>query len=201
MHDLKQRYDAMVAERILLEQEKQEKKKKLYKIQRQIDKLIQARIVMVQVAKLTQENFKDHIESLVNLAVQSVFGERYTFQLQFAEGGKPEASPIIMENNKPLDPKQEMGGSIIDIISFAFRVVLWSIESKRSRNIFILDEPFRFCGDYIWQAGEILQKLSKELGFQVIIITHEQEKLYEYVDRMWKVTRKRKRSKVQLIKG
>ena len=45
---------------------------------------------------------------------------------------KLECRPVVMEGDYEYTAKDEMGGGIIDIISFAFRVVLWSLESPLS---------------------------------------------------------------------
>jgi ABC-type lipoprotein export system ATPase subunit len=74
----------------------------------------------------------------------------------------------------------------MDIIAIAFRIVLWSIEVPRSRALLILDQPFPNCGSLIVRAGAMAKELSKELGMQLIIITHE-KKLVQIADRSWEI--------------
>jgi len=146
-----------------------------------------ARWVFSEVSQLTQDRFKKHVESLVTMAIRAVFDRPFTFELVFEwKRNKMECRPIIMENGNEFDPENDMGGGIVDIIAFALRIVLWSLESPRSRNIIILDEPFRFVGDYAALAGKMLKEVSHMLGIQFLMITHEEE-LAEIADKAYKV--------------
>ena len=67
----------------------------------------------------------------------------------------------------------------------------------RSRNIFILDEPFKFCGDLTLKAAIMLKKLSQKLNFQVLLVTHNEE-LKQICDRVWFINQ-RKYSRVKVL--
>lgn len=181
--------------------DRREARKEIKLLQKDIDNHIKARTLLTQVGKLTQDKFKRRVESLVTLAIQSVYDRHYKFELKFEEkNNQITCTPIIKDGEQELQPKDEMGGGIIDIISFALRIVLWSMENPRSRNFFILDEPFKWTGALISKAGEMLKRLSSELNFQVVVFSHDDE-LIDICDRVWRITHNGIRSKVNLIKG
>lgn len=127
---------------------------------------------------MTQEKLKARVDALVTLAISSIFDRPFTFDLQFErKRGRVECTPRIMEGDKEYIPKEDVGGGIIDITSFAMRVVLWSIENPKARNLFILDEPMKFVGKglLLERAGNVLREIADRLGVQLIVVTHESE--------------------------
>lgn len=166
----------------------------------------QARWILTEAAQLTQSRFKERVESLVTMAIRSVFDRPFIFRLEFErKRNKMEVAPIVVEmvNGEERvyeDPKDDMGGGIIDIISFAFRIVLWSLENPRSRNVIILDEPMKYMGKLIFLGGQVLREISHKLGFQLIIVTHDDE-LIEIADRSYEVSHDGNRSVCKLVKG
>ena len=149
---------------------------------------------------MTQNRFKTRVEDLVTLAIQSVFNRDFKFELIFEQKrNKFECRPVIMEGDSEYVPKDDMGGGILDIIAFALRVVLWSLENPRSRNLIILDEPMRFVGRALVQsAGNMIKEISHRLNIQILLVTHEME-LTELGDCVYKVTHVGGLSKVENI--
>jgi len=169
-------------------------KKKKTKIKRkkevsaELTDTIEAREIINKSLDITHRRIKVRIDALLTLAINSVFDRPFSFELLIEKKyNRISCTPIIKEGEVEYIPKDDMGGGIIDIISFAFRVVLWSLEHPRSRNVFVLDEPLRFVGrDTINQAGQVLAELSHRLDFQLIIVTHEKE-LESIADSIYKV--------------
>jgi len=149
---------------------------------------VTARLVLVEVSRQTQAHLKTIIENLVNLCLKSVFSDReFEFKADFQiKRNKMECEFLVYENGHEFSPKDEMGGSILDIISFALRIILWSLEKPRSRNVIIMDEPFKFTGKLITKAVQMVKELSNKLGIQFIINTHSDELIY-IADRSWHV--------------
>ncbi len=174
-------------------------------LQRQIDRFIKARWVLVEVAKHTQERFKKRVETLVTMAIKSVFDRPYGFELIFErKRNKLEARPVIYEitsqKKKILyeDPEEDVGGSMVDIISFALRIVLWSFEKPRSRDVILLDEPLKNMGRLISLGGRVLREVSHWLVVQLVIITHDEE-LKEIADRTFIVKHNGEYSEVKRV--
>lgn len=79
------------------------------------------------------------------------------------------------------------------------RIASWSMERPRTRNVIILDEPFKFLSEnYQDQASSMLKELSSRLGLQFIIVTHEPI-LASYADRTFEVRVRKGKSKVKQL--
>lgn len=153
--------------------------------------LLLARDIISAEAEQAQANFKFRINSLVTMVIRSVFAQRdLEFMLTMErKANRLEAKPIIMEGKEEYDdPKRDVGGSLIDLISFALRIVLWSMQKPKTRPVFILDEPFKQIGkgQMLYRTGAMLREISRKLGLQLIIITHEPQ-LQEIADRAFLV--------------
>lgn len=181
------------------------KTKKIDSNLNKVDVLTQAKWIITETQKTTQERFKDRVEKLVTMAIKSVYDRPLGFELIFErKRDKLECRPVIHEiqnNNKEIyeDPENELGGGIIDICSFALRIVLWNMEKPKSRNVIILDEPGKNLGDLIPLFGAMLREVSHGLKFQLIIITHDQA-IMEIADRAWHVEHDGTESHVVMVK-
>jgi DNA repair exonuclease SbcCD ATPase subunit len=150
---------------------------------------IEEALVYAQVvAKQTQEKVKFQLEDIVNLALKAVYGDAYRFEMEFnLKRGNSEASIVLWKGQQRIeDPMGSCGGGVCDILSFALRIALLVI-SKNDR-VLIMDEPFKFISADVKQdAIEIIKRISKDLGVQIICVTHDQE-LIECSDRIFKVS-------------
>ena len=148
-----------------------------------------AQKVIQLVAQETQEQLQFQISDLVTLALSSVFGEEMEFGVEFVlKRNKSEAELFFIKNGERVNPMDEAGGGVIDIASFALRVCMWGLQSPRSRNVLILDEPFKHLSrDLVIKAGETLQKISEKLNLQIIIISHE-KRIIQCANKVFRVT-------------
>jgi len=207
-YELKKKLNAFSEDIDELIWKKKELKKKLKRktirrrvVKKNLKNNLKAREIINKVVDITHHNLKERIDSLVTLAVKSVFDRNFTFELFMQKKyNRIICTPIIKEDGNEYFPKDEMGVGIIDIISLALRVVLWSIEDPRSRNIFVLDEPMKFVGKgvILKRVGKILSELSSRLAFQLLIVTHERE-LSEISDRAYHVEYANKMSNLTII--
>ena len=164
----------------------------------ELEELIETRYVLTEVSKATQKQFKEQIESLVTMAIESVFTDRdFGFMLKFEQkANKIVCEPLITEHGEEFTPKDELGGGMVDIISFALRIVLWTMESPQRRNLLIFDEPFKFTGELSKLAGQMMKELSHRLEIQMIMITHDKS-LADIADKAWEVKHDGKFSTVE----
>jgi DNA repair exonuclease SbcCD ATPase subunit len=162
-------------------------KNKLEKYNSEILDMIEARNIVSEAARITQQQFKLLVEELVTSAINAVFPNKdYKFVMQFVlQNNRPQINLLVQDGeNEPYVPKDEQGGGLLDIISFALRVVLWSLEKPRSRNTLIMDEPFRWTGNLTELAANMMKEISKKLELQIIMVTHD-ERLMEIADKSW----------------
>lgn len=151
--------------------------------------LLKARFVIAEVAKQTQHKFVQYVENMGTLAIKTVFDRDFRFLVNFEiKRNKSECMLLIQEGDQePFIPSAELGGGVLDVISFALRIILWSLQNPRTRNTILLDEPFRFLGDLTPLAGTMLKELSRKMNIQFIVTTHSSE-LAEFADRSWNVS-------------
>ena len=201
--NLRIRYEKLKTKREVLEGELRSKSVNLLTIQEKYANLVKARWILTEVVKETQIRFKAKVESLTTMAIQSVFDRPFKFVLEFErKRNKLECRPVVMEGESEFVPKDDMGGGIIDVISFALRVVLWSLQQPRSRNTLILDEPMKYVGkgELLDRAGQMLREVSHSLGIQLILVTHEPQ-LADIADIAYMVEHVKGKSVVKMIKG
>jgi DNA repair exonuclease SbcCD ATPase subunit len=152
------------------------------------------------IAKEMQKEAKEHIENIVTIAIQTVYEYPYTFKLLYEDKrGAVSCTPLVVDGDNEFQPKDAMGGGMLDVIGFALRITLWSMQNPRSDNIFFMDEPFRFAGKLSARVGLMLRRLAKKLNFQVLLVTHD-DSLIDICDKVWAIRHKRY-SRISLIKG
>lgn len=200
--DLEDRYKVLKHRRAFARSEFRKAKKDVSFYKKRLLELEKIRWVFMEVSRKTQDEIKERIEHLITLAIRSVFEREFTFKLVLQnKNNRVYAIPTIIDGEHEFtDIKEDLGGGMIDIISLAFKIVLWSLESPKKRNLFIVDEPFRFTGKLVKKAGYMLKYLASELNFQVIMVSHDDE-LIDICDRVYGVTHNGKHSVVTLLKG
>jgi DNA repair exonuclease SbcCD ATPase subunit len=167
-----------------------------------LEDFARAQVFFSELAEQTQRQFREQVERLATAAVHSVFDRPYQVKLvSERKRGRMETEILIVENGEEFQPRGEMGGSMVDLLSFAMRIVLWSLQSPRSRNTFILDEPLKFLGtgERLQHAGQMLSEIARSLQIQLIIVTHEPE-LAELAETAYQVTHDGTESHVHLLK-
>ena len=182
----------------ILELEESVKEKQEFK-----ESLVKARTVIIEAQKVTQEWFKEYLENLVTLGLKIVFEDRnYSFKVEFGDRvDRMEVKLFVMDGDDKLDLKSDLGGGVVDVVSFILRIALWSIMETKTRAIFILDEPFKFLGrELLPKVGEMLRELVRKLSIQIIMITHEKE-LSTIADRAYLITHNGRYSEIKLLDG
>jgi len=162
----------------------------------EISVCVEAKQVLSVVATATQKKFVDYIESLVTVALQSVYGPDLKFVVKTKEN--LECLLLVQEGDRePFSPEEEMGSGVLDIASLALRVAMWGIKKPASRNFIYLDEPMKAIGkgEMLESAIEMIRKISEELGIQFIINTHEPT-IAKLADRSFSTTKEKMVSKV-----
>jgi len=203
LQELKEQFNSLVAKRNYILEELDKDKATLLETEILYKDYFEAREVVNTVIKLTQDNFKGKVEPLVTMAIRSVFEKPYDFELRFEKKrNQLECRPVLIKDGNEETPKTDLGGSVVDIISLALRVILWAVEKPRSRNMILLDEPMKNIGqgEELILAGQIMRDISSDLDLQIIVITHSQE-FGEIADTVYKVTNDGIESSVELVKG
>lgn len=183
----------------LLQKQLQTNKEKKSELEKRIQAIELAQSLIQTVAGETQNQLKDQIEDIVNTGLDLLFPETYIFKMDFISArGKTECD-IYLQNYDGcrVDPLQDNGGGLADIVSFSLRLACWTISS--SDNLIVLDEPFKFLSmDLRPLAGELLQTLSHKLNLQIIMVTHDKE-MIDIADNLFEVQKNFKTEKSIVI--
>lgn len=157
----------------ILEQQKQLTKKidertKLYQDCEEAQNIVQ------QVAKMTQETAHQKIASLVTKCLRDIFGDPYEFKIVFEQKrGKTEAKCVVVRDGMTLNPMEEAGGGVVDVLAFALRLTSLLLRRKAIRKFLVLDEPFKFVSkEYRERVASLLLELSHELDVQLVLVSH-----------------------------
>jgi DNA repair exonuclease SbcCD ATPase subunit len=159
----------------------------------------EAREIIRKVGAETQSQLTFHIKDIVSLALDSVFDSPYTFGIDFVQRrSKTECDLYFERDGNRIDPLTASGVGAVDIASFALRIASWSMARPRTRNVIILDEPFRFLSEnYQEQASLMLREISQRLGIQFLIVTHSLT-LTTSADRIFEVSIRKGVSQVKI---
>lgn len=184
-------YNALLKSKEVIKQDIKETKISLIRHQK-------AREILKEVGLQTQRELEYHISSITSLAMQSVFvNDPYDVVIEFVQRrNKTECDILFSRNGEKSKPIDSAGGGAVDVAAFALRIASWSMQSPKTRNTIILDEPFRFLSaDNQERASKMIKEISDRLGIQFIIITHE-ETLTTYGDKIFNVSIKKGKSKI-----
>ena len=139
-------------------------------------------------ANAAQEQVAGVISTIVTSALHIVNGTEYEFKVRFVRRrNSTEADLVLFKNGHEVDPLGNSGLGVADIIAISLRAGFIIMEGKRDKFL-SLDEPTAALrvGRQVL-AGEMLQGLCRELGFQILLTTHSVE-LAECADRAFHVT-------------
>lgn len=140
---------------------------------------VKAREVIRQVGLKTQRQLSYNISEITTMALNAVLDDPYDLELEFVERRNKTECDIWLtrrDRRTSADPDDGfVGGGAIDIAAFALRVASWSMQRPRSRNVLILDEPFKHLkGEHINRKMlEMLREVSRRLGVQIIMVSDE----------------------------
>lgn len=152
----------------------------------------QAREIVRTVGLITQKQLSFHISDITSLALEAVFDNPYSLCTDFVQRrNKTECDLYFVRNGEKMDPLSASGGGAVDVAAFALRIASWSMARPRTRNVIILDEPLRFLSaDLQERASAMIKEVSKKLGIQFILITHN-DILASYADKTFRVSIKK----------
>jgi len=131
-----------------------------------------ALILIQEIAQVTQTLLQDKVTKLVNLAIRSVFDAPPEFIMQITtKRNRTECELLFQEQGILAKPIESAGGGLLDVVSFALRVVMWTF--SKQDNVLILDEPFKFVSPNLApKVSEMVCEISKKLNLQIIMVSH-----------------------------
>ena len=130
-------------------------------------------------AVLCQTRCQERISNVVTRCLTAVFPDsKYKFRLVFEEKrNQTEARCVLTDaSGNEYDPVESTGGGVMDVVAFGLRLACLMLQRPAPEKILILDEPARFLSkQYRGNFVDLLDSLAKELGVQIIAVTHVPE--------------------------
>ncbi len=187
-----------------IQNDKEVLEKEVEKYRSEIKYSEEAQAIIQQVSRITQDQLRYHISELVSLAMKSIFANPYELNVQFVvRRGKTEADlSFVRDGDEIFDPVNNTSGGAVDVASLALQLSLWTLQTPRSLNTIFLDEPLKWLkgGDLPERGAMLIREISRELGLQIIMISHN-PKLIENADRIFEVQKTKGISIVKTIEG
>ena len=186
--DLRIYLERLQGKRVLLKKQLTGERSKLQNNKTELYKYEKARQLIKEVAKITQEQITFHISDVTTMALESVFNNPYSLEIEFVERrNKMECDLYFVRKDERINPLEASGGGAVDVASFALRIASWSLSQPLITKTIILDEPMRFLSvNYQEKASTMVRELSRQLNIQFIIVTHETT-LTAYADNIFEV--------------
>lgn len=193
-------YLTIKAESKLLNQKIEQNQKRIADLEEELKINDETQQILFQSIKIINQEFKEKLETMATIAIKKIFQRNLELKVEYVEKAYGiETRLLILENSLLLDLQDDMGGSIIEVISLIIRLILRDMAKSKSRKTIILDEPFRWAGRLIELIAQIIKEFSVQYNLQFIIFTHD-EALEDIADRIFKIDRQDKISKVTIIK-
>lgn len=143
------------------------------------------------VQKVTRDKIKEGFETIVTHALNYIFeSDKYAFELVFGRRGNLQELNFAVktpDKDEALNPLDTDAGGVLNIISFALRIVLMEVANPKVQGFILSDESFaNLSEDHIERASQFLKEINKKMGRQIIAISH-QEKMIDSADKLIEV--------------
>jgi DNA repair exonuclease SbcCD ATPase subunit len=190
--ELEMIWNRMDAEKKRLEKDLRMLEEKRTQLEEELNYHNVASEVLGNVAIFLQEQAQKSLSTLCTKALKAVFGIGYDCRLEFIRKRNQVECylKLISPTGDILDPEDQVGGGVLDLLSFSIRMACWSISNPRPEPFFVLDEPFRQVSESnIEKAGEFLRRISDQLGVSILLITHS-DRLAQVADTVYLIEKK-----------
>ena len=135
--------------------------------------------LLAVVQKVSQAKIKEGFEGIITHALQYVFENESSFELEFGRRGNLQELDFNLKKpgfEEAYDILDTESGGVIDIVSISLRLVLMEINTPKINGFLLIDEPFTGVSkdeDYLPRARDFVQGIQQKLKRQIIIISHE----------------------------
>jgi len=183
----------LLAERRIQKKSVRKWKNRLQKKKEELAELEKLQLLFQTAVKTLYSTLSTKLGDIVTEGLNIVFPETgYIFKIEFVEKRNTVEANIYLEDRDgyTYHPVKDVGGGIADFVSLLLRIAY--IMLSKYDNILIADEPGKFIDrERISDAACFLDKILKELDFQIVMITHIPE-FTEKAGTVYKVTKKGK---------
>lgn len=149
------------------------RKQRLEEIKTETEEVLKSISVCQSVATEVQKQLSVKIDTIVNLGLKTIFGDEYTFKLEYVPArGKTEVEfNLYNKDGKLIDPMLQSGGGLVDLLTLCLRIAVYNI--SHVDNVICFDESMKFLSKgYREKGAELIHTLSERLDLQFIEVTH-----------------------------
>jgi ABC-type glutathione transport system ATPase component len=147
----------------------------LAEARRHLEAAREAQAVLQRVAQAVQELAHHKLAAVAGRCLKAVFPhDPYGFRFAFErKRGRTEARPLFTRGGHELAPR-DVGGGTKEVTALALRLGVLTLSRPRPRAFVALDEPFTAVrGHAQARVRQLLLALADELGFQIVLVPHE----------------------------
>lgn len=172
--DCKKKLQELAVKRAALSSTLEERKRRGSEIRSELEVVSESQKFVQAVAGAVQSELSLKIDGIVNLGLAACFPS-YSFKTEYVPSrGKTEVLFEVFDNEGKIDPMNQCGGGLVDVLCFCLRMAVYSISNVN--NVIVLDEPFRFLSRNLRpKAAELLSMICGKLDLQIIEVTHIDE--------------------------
>ncbi len=175
--ELRKKTDRLLADFRHARRNVKEETQRLEEAEKSVASALEAQSILQGIAETVQNQAHQRIASVVTRCLEAVFGDGLEFRIRFEQRrGRTDAVLLFVKNGEEIDPIEASGGGVIDLAAFSLRLACLTMSMPRKRKVLIFDEAFRFLSkEYRPAVRKILLTLAKEMGIQMILVTHSPE--------------------------
>ncbi len=170
-----QKLNRLMADLDHAERSVRSERKSLCEAKERIRVLTEAADCVQKVSEAIQTRVHKQVAGVVTRCLAAVFDKPYQFDIRFVKRrGRTEADLVLLQDGLELtDPMNQAGGGVLDVASFALRLVALILTQPKKRRLLVMDEPYRHAKPPEVLAPRIcalLETLSREMKVQIILI-------------------------------
>jgi len=193
IHGLRNKLEQQKGQKAQIEMTLSELKNILRDKRRSLIKYEEAREIIREVGLKTQQQLEFHLSGISSLALNAVFNDPYELRVEFVQRrNKTECDLYFVRGDTRIDPLTASGVGAVDIAAFALRTASWSIQIPQSRNVLILDEPFKHLKgrEANIRLLDMIKEISNKLNLQIIMVSDERvdkDDIQERADKVFEI--------------
>jgi len=171
-------------------QQKKELAETVEGLKKDIDRDIKASAVLKHLLDTMVKDEVERMAGLITYGLKTIFDDQdLTFTPEITKKNEKIYIELKTNNNGIEGGYKAFGGSVAVIESFLLRILC--LLKKKYAKLMILDETFSAVGEeYIANTGKLISELSKKIGLDVLLVTHQKE-FQHNADHVYKVRESR----------
>jgi hypothetical protein len=184
-------YDGLAAIRRKLESDRLEKLGALTALSARIERAPKVEAALKQLSDSLFQQVVGVVERQLTIALQEILGQPIVLKAEVAyKHNAPSVEFHIERDGKVEHIMKGQGGSVANILSVGLRMfALATLDAEEHRPFLVLDEQDCWLRpELVPMLVKIVRDACKELGFQVLMISHHDHRLFEeYADRVYRL--------------